>query len=262
MISTPTNLSTYKAAIVLNNTGVALLQRQCYHDALTTFKDATDVMSCVRDGDRRHMGNEKATIFLEQASARMSKSTRIGGGRQGKSSSNCSITVIYQGEGNHTKEILSTFPDLFHGFAYVLVYDEECIDAVTETTMLLHNFSVSIRMSVQQNSNGTDNCKMMEFAYKLEHSAEKILNEYIATSAHDCGINIQMRQHCEETFKLAIVIVKHLMLLSKATQQEDYVHTARKYTEQLNQLRILLFAFQDFNMCSSLPKCTTAAQAA
>lgn len=265
MISTPTNVSTYKAVLVLNNTGVTLLQRQRYTDALTTFKDATDLMSCVRDIDRRPMGVEKATSFLEQASVRMSKSTRIGGGDQSKNASNCCITVLYQGECSHTKEILSTFPELFHGFAYVLEYDEECIDVIADTAMLLHNFSVSIRMKVHQaktqNHNIVDSCKMMDFAYKVESAADKILGEYISASAHDCDIDSPVRNF-EEAYQLAIVVLKDLMLLSKAIQQEEYEHTARKYTEQINQLRRLLLASQDSSLNSSLSKCKKAAHAA
>jgi hypothetical protein len=265
MTSTPTNVSNYKAALVLNNTGVTLLQRQRYNDALTTFKDATDLMSCVRDIDRQPMGDEKATSFLEQASVRMSKSTRIGGGDPSKNASNCCITVINQGECSHTKDILSTFPELFHGFAYVLEYDEECIDVIADTAMLLHNFSVSIRMKVHyagtRNQNIADNCKMMDFAYKVESAADKILNEYIATSAHDCDNDFPVR-NCEESYQLAIVIVKDLILLSKAIQLEENEQTVQKYTEQLNQLRRLLLASQDSTLNSSLSKCKRAAHAA
>ena len=79
MISNYNDLGTHKAIIVLNNTGVCLLQRQYYHKALITFKDALDLMKWAQDADQRQIGAEKALIFLDQASARISKSTKIGG---------------------------------------------------------------------------------------------------------------------------------------------------------------------------------------
>jgi hypothetical protein len=265
MISTPTSVGMYKAVLVLNNTGITLLQRHLYLEALSTFKDATDLMSCVRDDDRRQMGAEKAKIFLEQASVRMSKSTKIGGDDQPNIIKNCSVDVIYQGEYNHSKEILSTFPELFHGFVYLLTFDEECVDVLTDTAMLLHNFSVSIRLNVHQtrtlNYKTAMNNKMMEFAYRVECGTHNILNEYIATSAHEYGLDFPARKH-EETIQLAVVVVKDLMLLSKATQHHDNEVTARKYSEQLNQLRLLLLLVEDSSLTSSLSKCIKAAQAA
>ena len=266
MISTPTNLRTYKAVLVLNNSGVTLLQRHRYHDALTTFKDASDLMSCIRDGDRKQMSDEKATIFLEKASARMSKSTRIGVGDQKKIASNCIITVIYQGECSYSDAIMTTFPELFHGFAYMLAYDEDCVDDTTDTAMLLHNFSVAIRLKVHhtglRHHNSSGNIKMMDFAYKVERAADKILNECIATSAHDCGFYSPLR-NCEETIQLAIVVVKDLRLLSQEIQQkEDARNADPKYFEQLSQLQTLLFDLRDSRFNCNLSKDATAAQAA
>ena len=270
MISTTMNLSTYKAVVVLNNTGVTLLQRQRFHDAMTTLKDATDLMSCVRDDDRRLMGAEKAAIFLDQASARIAKSTRIGGGDQKKAESKCSISVIHQGE--CTKEVLSTFPELFHGFAYILVYADDCINVFTDTAMLLHNFSVSIRMNVQhvgiRNHNIAGNNKMMNFAYRVESAAGKILNDYMATSANDCFIELQGNRNSEETCQLAIVVVKDLILFLRMGQQvgdneniyEKY--TEQKYIEQLQQLRSALLVAQASKPNHSLLKFTIGAQAA
>ena len=266
MISNFNDLGTYKAIVVLNNTGVCLLQRQYYHEALITFKDALDLTKCAQDADQRQIGAEKAVIFLDQASARISKSTKIGGVDQKKKiASTCSITVMHQGDCS-TGEILSTFPEFFHGFAFILVYDEEGINVSTDSAIILHNFSVSIRMKEQDkeanNINVSNRYKMIDFAYKIESAAVTILYEYIATPSSNGGVDLKVENNRVEALQLTIVVLNDLILLSRALQLEEHERIARTYVEQLNQLRSSLLDLQDLNLGKSLKKCSSSAQAA
>jgi hypothetical protein len=243
----------YRAVVALNNIGVTLLQRRCDSDAIRTFKDALDLMSCIRDDIRRPMIEEKRCIFVEKAYKRIARSTKVKGGDSTVTTARCPefvLSVLSQHE-NNASAILSAIPNIHCGFAHRLELDESNLDHVTDTAMILHNFSVAIRM--KSKSTEKKCCRrMVERSYMVAQVAGNILFHQFE-ALERCQI-----EKNENYLQVTLTVVQDLVLLCSI--QKEIVE-ARKYYGKLGLISSMLTEIQDFTL-ARIQKVNVGAKAA
>lgn len=263
----PINISTYKAVVVLNNIGVTLLQRHRYNDAQVTLKEAIDLMSCLRDKTRLHLAHVKQSQFLHHASKRIAKSTKAIileytydmdiDTDPGTPMPNATMTVLSQHDttGNNTKEILSAFHTSCSRIVHRLEYiDESSINVITDTAILLHNFSIAIRVQLPTALSNIKNSrkmalysKLIDFAYKIALVADNVINEHIEQM--DMNICLRSHEHHQqyiETLQVSMLIVQDLMVLSSMMYSDQKRRTmSQKYYCKLCHIRSMLLDMQD-----------------
>jgi hypothetical protein len=243
--------SNYRGVVALNNIGVTLLQRRCNYDAIRTFGDALDLMSCVRDAERHSFVNEKRSSFLKTASKRMSRSTKEEGcdASSHASASTFQLTVLCQHE-NNTFDVLSATSDLYSGLVFRLELDESKLDSVTDTAVILHNFSVAIRAKAPW-ARKKARRKAMERATLVSHVADDIISRQLESSEYN-------HEQQEEILKVAMAVLQDLIVLH--SYQKEY-NVATKYYSKLASVRSRLLRSQDFKL-SKLQKIYVGAKAA
>jgi hypothetical protein len=265
--TTPINIYTYKAVIVLNNIGITLLERQRYNDAQITLKEAIDLMSCLRDKTRLYMSQEKQSQFLNHASKRIAQSTKapvvVSDGDDdsmnmddASETSNVSLTVLSQHDTAHnTKEIVSAFHTSCSSIVHRLEFiDEASINLVTDTAILLHNFSIAIRvqlptvMSQHKNSKKLAlHTKLIDFAYKIAQVADNVVNEHIGEmDTNICLCHHEDHMQYVETLQISMLIVQDLMVLSSMMFPDQTRRMmSQKYYCKLGHIRSMLLDMQD-----------------
>ena len=269
----PINICTYKAIVVLNNIGITLLQRQRYNDAQVTLKEAIDLMSCLRDKTRLSMSREKQSQFLHLASKRIAQSTKaivlVADGEDNDSSMhteedesettmlpNVALTVLSQHDtARNTKEIVSAFHSSCSSIVHRMEYmDEANINLVTDTAILLHNFSIAIRaqlptvMSHHKSSKKLElHTKLIDFAYKIAQVADNVVNEHIeAMDTNICLCHHEDHQQYIETLQISMLIVQDLMVLSSMMfPDQNRRIMSQKYYGKLGHIRSMLLDMQD-----------------
>jgi hypothetical protein len=240
-----------KAIVVLNNTGVTLLQRQRFGDAEVTFKDAVDLMSCVSDNRRRPMMTEKLPIFLNRAASRIARSTIVSEVEVSPQASDFFLRVLEKEE-NNVNELLSAIPGWCRGYVYKLELDEESLNAVVDTGKMLHNFSVAIRMRVQQqggNSSLPNSIERMKLAHRMGQCAHSILFEHVSTSdanQEDTKLSIYEQQCYADMLQVSVIVVLDLILFSSAEHPtSETTQMTQNYFKQLIELRSKLDDVQE-----------------
>jgi hypothetical protein len=219
-----------KAIVVLNNTAVTLLQRQRYGDAEATFKDAVDLISCIRDGQRRPMVVEKLPIFLNRATRRIARSTNLLGASVSVKASKFALTVLEK-DANNTNEILSAIPDSCRGYVYKFELDEDSIDTVVDTAILLLNFSVAIRIRAQahrRNSLLHTTTEKMNLACKMLTAAHTILNKHVSASYSSekiTHLHVLEQQRYVDTLQVSMIVALDLILFSPTKEHRTNQNT-------------------------------------
>lgn len=243
--------SNYRGVVALNNIGVTLLQRRCNYDAIRTFGDALDLMSCIRDADRHSFIDEKRSAFLKTASKRMARSTKEEGSDAMSHAvgSTFQLSVLCQHE-NNTSEVLIATSDLYTGLVYRLELDETKLDIVTDTAIILHNFSVAIRAKAPRRSKKSRQ-KAIERASLVSHVADDILSRQLESSEYD-------HEQQEEILKVTMTVLQDLIVLHSIQKEFSM---ATKYYSKLASVRSRLLRSQDFKL-SKLQKIYVGAKAA
>jgi hypothetical protein len=284
MMMTPSDTRAYKAIVVLNNSGITLLQRQRYQDALVTFRETIDIMKCIRDGTTQNDRiDTKQALYLNRTSKRISQSTQVmmdptNTVNQDTSSStemntsNLSLTVLTQHDQSNTSEILSPYHGVTLDCCIVHLLDFVDIASVNlnqDTAIILHNFSVAIRVQLPTElSNGTIShlptqqmsmfTKYIDFAFKMTNAADTILNEqieqlemimYLSTTdvaaVMTSSTSEQLYQEQYiEALQLSIIVVQDLHTLSSMIHPASNALT-HYYHGRLSQTRSSLKDKQD-----------------
>ena len=263
------NLCSYKAVVVLNNIGITLLERQRYNDAQITLKEAIDLMSCLRDKTRQHLTQEKQSQFLSNASKRIAQSTKalvVVDGDDDDSMNiddtfetitpNVPLTVLSQHDTAHnTNEIVSAFHTSLSSIVHRLEYiDESNINLVTDTAILLHNFSIAIRVQLPSMLSHHKNSKklalhtkLIDFAYKIAQVADNVINEHIEEmDTNICLCYHEDHQNYIETLQISMLIVQDLMVLSSMMfPDQNRRMMSQKYYSKLGHIRSMLLDMQD-----------------
>ena len=272
---TTINIGVYKAVVVLNNIGITLLERQCYNEAQVTLKEAIDLMSCLRDETRLHMSQEKQSQFLNQAAKRIAHSTKARiavnddddeekekeedssmSMDDASGGTTMSLIVLSQHDNTHnTKEIVSTChlsrSSIVHRLEYM---DESSINLVTDTAILLHNFSMAIRVRLSTELSYHSNSKklalhskLIDFAFKIARLADDVVNEQIEemeTIMYSCPYDDH--QQYIETLQISMLIVQDLMVLSSMMfPGRNRKIMSQKYYSKLDFIRSMLLNVQD-----------------
>jgi hypothetical protein len=244
--------SNYRGVVALNNIGVTLLQRSCNYDAIRTFGDALDLMSCVRDAERHSLVDEKRCAFLKAASKRVARSTKEEGSDLMSchaSGSTFQLSVLCQHE-NNTFDVLSAVSNLYSGLVYRLELDESKLDIVTDTAIVLHNFSVAIRAKAPRTRRKSRR-RAFERAILVSHIADEILSRQLES------IEFNHEQQ-EEILKITMSVFQDLIVLHSIQKE---VNLATKYYSKLASVRSRLLRSRDFEL-NKLQKMYIGAQAA
>ena len=269
-IITTNNICTYKAVIVLNNIGITLLERQCYNDAQVTLKEAIDLMSCLRDETRLHMSLEKQSQFLNQAAKRIAQSTKalvddvdndvnmsMDNDAIETATSNASLTVLLQHDTvQNTKEIVSACHPSCSSIVHRLEYiDETSINIATDTAILLHNFSMAIRVQLvptdlsryESSDKLALRTKLIDFAYQIARLADNVVNEHIEEMEMNCCCCYhQDHQQYIEALQISMLIAQNLMVLSSMMNpDQNRKIISHKYYHKLGHIRSMLLDTQD-----------------
>ena len=270
---TTINIGVYKAVVVLNNIGITLLERQCYNEAQVTLKEAIDLMSCLRDETRLHMSQEKQSQFLNQAAKRIAKSTRalvddaddddndinmsMDIDAIETTTSNVFLTVLSQHDTAHnTKEIVSACHPSCSSIVHRLEYiDETSINIATDTAILLHNFSMAIRVQLvptdlsryESSDKLALRTKLIDFAYQIARLADNVVNEHIEEMEMNCCCCYhQDHQQYIEALQISMLIAQNLMVLSSMMiPDQNRKILSQKYYHKLGHVRSMLLDTQD-----------------
>jgi hypothetical protein len=169
--------STYRAAVSLNNLAVTLLERQCYHQAMETFKDAVSALkastmpsttsaSAVTKGFRRIYSPKPQRLIsmhLEVLSSENMSSAAALSLNEGPSSSRAYLVRLDQVD---IDDMMERGPDI-------------------ESACILHNFAVAYLCMSQVTANDCRGLKFRNAALKLFSASQSLLESRCHSSIDD-----------------------------------------------------------------------------
>ena len=215
----------FKAAVALSNTGVTLLERHCYHDALVTIRDALFLVRAAFPGDeyKQAMWKEGAIHFaLRRASHCLARSLPVDERKQ----AGCNLKVLSDNQSCPTEVVRAiNEAEVFAVRIDDSRYDYDCVSPIqSEVSIILLNYATACRC-LQSSDRTTPNnpSSLLHEAFNILRMAHGIL------ARQYCVLPLK---HAPDEFEASrmigiTVIVLHNLIqlcvqLAMPVQQLDY----------------------------------------
>jgi hypothetical protein len=214
-----------RAAVALNNMGLTLLKRNCHKEAMTTLKDALDMMGslCSEARVRQRLTLDDQATFLAQACQRVAQSTPSLNG-----SPDQPMTLSQMSSPHEISATIDHLPCSQASCTVQIVMDGSETDAdLTASTMLL-NLSVACRQSALMGKKGEKRSRLFHRAYQCAFLANTILSRSVEALDDDAKL--------EHALVISVLVFHELFQLASVL---GYKEDARLYHNELCDHRFI-----------------------
>jgi hypothetical protein len=251
----------YNAAVALNNTGVALLKRQCYGDAMVTFKDSFSFIRrafpepvCLADPS-----SEENTAFDAEAYNLLYDASQRLAAPMPEECLDQELKLRFFSDNDMLPE---------QEFVEFAVHDNPCtsspvairidrqsnyfedINLDVECAIILHNYALACRRHSRTDKAACNSEKLAEGAFKVSYMAWGILG-------HQRAILTPCQSEMRRLMLLSLLVLQHMIQLCFAL---DMPHEGRKNAKKLGHIRAAFIKVQrPLLEGTSSNKCSAAA---
>jgi hypothetical protein len=230
----------YQASVALNGTGVSLLERHRYHDAMLVFKDALDLIRAAQEEtlccSKRSISQREAEIshYLRKASHRLEKSTFC-------THEFSPITnIIVLSDNLSPKLTLQIAKELFNSESAFALRIDDCrssddtFSMELESATILYNFATAYLCYLR--TVPSSEAKLFQGPYRFFHLALGVISRKSAFDVEEVDDMEAMRM-----LVVSILVVKSLMHLSSRLRM---MNDAKGYHDKLCYLRAALLRLE------------------
>jgi hypothetical protein len=230
----------YQASVALNGTGVSLLERHRYHDALLVFKDALDLIRAAQEENlccsKKSVLQREADIsrHLRKASQRLEKSNF-------QTHESFPITnIIVLSDNLSPKLTLQIAKDLFNSVSAFALRIDDCKSAddvfsmELESATILYNFATAYLCYLK--TVPRSEARLFQGPYRFFHLALGVISRKSTFVVEEVDDMEAMRM-----MVVSILVVKSLMHLSSRLRM---MNDAEGYHDKLCYLRTALLRLE------------------
>jgi hypothetical protein len=215
-----------RAAVALNNMGLTLLKRNRHEDAMTTLKDALDMMDslCSEARARPRLTLDDQMAFLDKAYKRVAQSIP-----SHTPASVLELTLSHTRSLNEISAAIDFLPYSQASCAAVQIdLDGAETDADLITASMLLNLSVACRQRAQNGKRGGKRSRLRHRAYQCAFLADSILSRSVDVLDDDVKVDHAL---------VISILVFHLLF--QLASQLGYEDDAKMYYDKFRVHRFL-----------------------
>jgi hypothetical protein len=235
----------YNAAVALNNTGVALLKRQCYGDAMDTFKDSFSFIRKAFPEPVSHAdpSSQENTAFDAEAYNLLYDASQRLAAPMPEECLEQELKLRFFSDNDMLPE---------QEFVDIAVHDNPCtsspvaiqidrqsndfedINLDVDCTIILHNYALACRRHSRTDKAACNSEKLAEGAFKVSYMACGILG-------HHRAILTSNQTEMRRLIILSFLVLQHMIQLRF---ELDMPHEGPKYAKKLGHIRAAFIEVQ------------------